>query len=71
MAGRPVGGQVFWFWLAVCYGGGLMGNNGAFSIVLLFVVALYVVSPVDFVPGPIDDIILMLLYARSGSAISD
>jgi uncharacterized membrane protein YkvA (DUF1232 family) len=52
-------------------GGNSMGNNGAISIVLLVVVALYVVSPVDLVPGPIDDIILMLLYARSGSSISD
>lgn len=48
-----------------------MGNDGAFSIVLLVVVALYMVSPVDLVPGLIDDIILMLLYGRSRSSISD
>lgn len=42
-----------------------MGNNNAFSIVLLVVVFLYVVSPLDLVPGPIDDVVLMLMCMRA------
>lgn len=44
-----------------------LDNNNLFNIVLLIVVILYVVSPADLVPGPIDDIILMLLYARANA----
>lgn len=32
------------------------------SIILLVALALYAISPVDAVPGPIDDIILFLIY---------
>ena len=39
-----------------------MGNNTVFRIVLLVIVALYAISPVDCVPGPVDDIIVMLMY---------
>jgi uncharacterized membrane protein YkvA (DUF1232 family) len=37
-----------------------MKNNILKTIILLFVI-LYVVSPVDAVPGPIDDIIVLLM----------
>lgn len=35
--------------------------NNAAKVVLLVLVILYVVSPVDACPGPIDDIIVVLL----------
>ena len=37
------------------------GNNNALSILLLVALILYVVSPVDAVPGPIDDVILAIV----------
>ncbi len=37
-----------------------MKNNILKTIILLFVI-LYVVSPVDAVPSPIDDIIVLLM----------
>ena len=37
-------------------------NNNALSILLLVALILYVVSPVDAVPGPIDDVILLVMY---------
>ena len=40
-----------------------MDNNRILSILLLVAVAIYVVCPADLVPGPVDDVILMLLYA--------
>lgn len=44
-------------------GGTAMENrNNALSIVLLVALAVYFVSPVDAVPGPIDDAILILAY---------
>ena len=36
--------------------------DGKFKFLLLVALILYVVSPVDLVPGPIDDIILCLAY---------
>lgn len=35
-------------------------SNGLRTLVILFVL-LYVLSPVDAAPGPIDDVIVMLL----------
>lgn len=43
-------------------------ENGNFDIIkILFVIgiALYVISPVDAVPGPIDDIILLMYCLRN------
>ena len=34
---------------------------------LLIAVILYIVSPVDFLPGPVDDAIVALLYAATQS----
>lgn len=34
---------------------------------LLILVVLYVISPVDLVPGPIDDIIVSLLYIAASA----
>lgn len=34
-----------------------------FKIILLVALILYVISPMDAVPGPIDDIILCIMYA--------
>lgn len=46
-------------------GGEHMANNGL-KLLILIAVLIYVVSPVDFAPGPIDDAILMLIgYAAT------
>lgn len=37
--------------------------NKIYKYVLLLVLMAYVVSPADFVPGPIDDMIMILVYA--------
>ena len=36
--------------------------DGKFKVLLLVALILYVVSPIDIMPGPIDDIILCLAY---------
>jgi len=35
--------------------------NDSSKLILTILVILYIVSPVDFCPGPIDDIIVLLL----------
>lgn len=44
-----------------------MENNSFDIIKILFVIgiALYVISPVDALPGPIDDIILLMYLLRN------
>ncbi len=44
-----------------------MENNGFDPIKILFIlsIALYVISPVDALPGPIDDIILLMYCFRN------
>lgn len=37
--------------------------NSGLKILLLIALLLYVISPVDCVPGPVDDMILILVYA--------
>ena len=44
--------------------------NGVGKVMLMLLLVIYVVSPVDLCPGPIDDIIL-ILCAMGGGAISD
>lgn len=44
--------------------------DGKFKFLLLIALILYVVSPVDLVPGPIDDIILCLAYVVTRRKIS-
>ena len=39
--------------------------SGTMKLILLVLLVIYVVSPVDLVPGPIDDAILCLMYAKS------
>ena len=41
-------------------------ENSAMKIVLLILLILYVLSPVDAVPGPVDDLILLIAYAMAG-----
>lgn len=43
--------------------------NGVLKGMLLVLLIIYIVSPVDLCPGPVDDIIL-LLCAVGGGAIS-
>lgn len=35
--------------------------NGFVKGILFVVVLIYIVSPIDFLPGPVDDIIVLLL----------
>lgn len=46
--------------------------NGVMKGILVAVVLLYIVSPVDLCPGPIDDIIVFLvaLAAHKGAALN-
>ena len=44
-----------------------MTNNGAFKALLLALMAIYVISPVDLVPGPVDDLLLILFAIASSS----
>ncbi|MDO5138491.1 MAG: hypothetical protein Q4D71_08555 [Oscillospiraceae bacterium] len=37
--------------------------NSGLKILLLIALLMYVISPVDCVPGPVDDMILILVYA--------
>ena len=48
-----------------------MKMNGFVKGILFVVVLIYIVSPIDFLPGPIDDIIVLLLgiAAQKGLAI--
>lgn len=36
-------------------------KNGL-NVLVLIVLALYVASPVDLAPGPVDDLIMLLIY---------
>lgn len=44
-----------------------MENNGIDPIKVLFIlgITLYILSPVDALPGPIDDIILLMYCLRN------
>jgi len=37
-------------------------NKSIYNLILLVILGVYVVSPVDFVPGPVDDFLAILLY---------
>ena len=43
-----------------------MNDNQFLITLILVVVAIYIISPLDLVPGPIDDVILAIvtLFAR-------
>lgn len=36
-----------------------------FKLIVLVALVLYILSPVDLVPGPIDDLILCIVYAMT------
>lgn len=40
------------------------------NILILAALILYVLSPVDAVPGPIDDVILMVIYAIANGVLA-
>ncbi len=39
-----------------------MRENKLFKWLILLVLVIYVVSPADLLPGPVDDVIAILLY---------
>lgn len=39
--------------------------NGFLKIIFLMLVVIYVISPIDVVPGPIDDVLLLLVTVAS------
>ncbi len=48
--------------------------NGIVKGMVLIIIAVYIVSPIDLCPGPIDDIIVMLMgiaLAKGKKAIED
>lgn len=44
--------------------------NGVMKGILIAVVLLYIVSPVDLCPGPIDDIIVFLVALASHKGVA-
>ncbi len=49
-----------------------MRENRALRIILLVILILYVVSPADLCPGPIDDVLAIAAYVlTSGSSETD
>ena len=44
--------------------------NGVLKGMLLVLLIIYIVSPVDFCPGPVDDIILSLCTVGGGALSS-
>lgn len=44
--------------------------NGVLKGMLLVLLIIYIVSPVDLCPGPVDDIILLLCTAGGGALSS-
>lgn len=45
--------------------------NGVTKGMLIVLVIIYVISPVDFVPGPVDDFIVILMALASQKKIED
>lgn len=41
-------------------------ENNAMKAALLILLILYVISPVDAVPGLLDDLIFLIVYAMAG-----
>lgn len=39
-----------------------MKNNKILNLLVLAILVIYVASPADFLPGPVDDVIAILLY---------
>lgn len=44
-----------------------MNNNGFVKVMLFALLAIYIISPVDLAPGPIDDLLLVLLSVAVNS----
>ncbi len=44
--------------------------NGAVKGIIILAVIIYIVSPVDIAPGPIDDLIVLLLGIAASKNIS-
>ncbi len=42
-----------------------MTNNKILNGLILAILVIYVVSPADLLPGPVDDVIAILLYLAS------
>ena len=47
-----------------------MGNNGLLKGMLIAFAILYLVSPLDLAPGPVDDLIVILLTAAANRSRS-
>lgn len=41
------------------------------KVLLLVIIAVYVISPADFLPGPVDDVIVLLLGLLSQKKLSN
>ncbi|MCQ2534348.1 MAG: hypothetical protein MJ172_07265 [Clostridia bacterium] len=42
-----------------------MEDSSAFGTLLIIALIIYIVSPIDFLPGPVDDIVLALIAMAS------
>ena len=45
-----------------------MRGNRSLRVILLVVLILYVISPADFYPGPVDDILAIAAYVLTSGA---
>lgn len=45
--------------------------SGLMKGIVLLVIIMYIVSPIDAVPGPVDDIIILLLGIASRKRIAE
>ena len=48
-----------------------MNNNGFLKGILFALLVVYVVSPLDLAPGPVDDLLLILLSAAANMKKND
>lgn len=46
-------------------------NNGFLKGILFALLVVYVISPLDLAPGPVDDLLLILLSAAANSKKND
>ena len=44
--------------------------HGVIKVIMLMVLIGYMVSPVDLYPGPVDDLIMLLIYAANQKRLS-
>lgn len=47
-----------------------MNTNNIIKVAILVLVAVYIISPIDACPGPVDDILILLLGLAGRTALN-